>query len=153
MVKKVISGGQTGVDLAALDAAMETTLSVGGACPKGRRYEAGRIPEHYPLQELTSSDYLSRTVRNVLDADGTLVLAFGEPTGGTLATIECANNHRKPLAVIDLLTNPKVDDAQRWIENHGIRTLNVAGPRGSHDARVYPYAHEFLRHLFGQISS
>src|SRR5947209_11260398 len=88
MIAKIVSGGQTGVDRAALDVALELGLPCGGWCPKGRRSEGGRIPERYPLRETTSAAYPARTRRNVLYSDGTLVLTNGPPTGGTALTIE-----------------------------------------------------------------
>jgi len=151
MLEKVISGGQTGVDIAALDAAMEKGLLVGGACPKGRRAENGTIPGRYPLWEMPTEDYLPRTERNVLDSDGTLILTYGKPTGGTASTINLACQFAKPHLILDLLASPSPKDALDWINITGIRTLNVAGPRASHHGDVYPSAHRFLRQLFQGI--
>jgi hypothetical protein len=153
LIQKVISGGQTGVDRAALDAAIDHGIPVGGSCPKGRRAEDGPIPSHYTLQEMPTTDYLPRTLQNVLDSDGTLVLCFGPPAGGTASTIERAIEHRKPFLAVDL-RHPEVRDVPQvieWLQSEGIRTLNVAGPRGSKEPRVYPEACAFLRRVFGSV--
>ncbi|HLF11639.1 MAG TPA: putative molybdenum carrier protein, partial [Gammaproteobacteria bacterium] len=87
---RIVTGGQTGVDRAALDAALELGLACGGWCPKGRWAEDGEIPPRYPLKETTSTDPARRTRANVRDADATLVLTDGEPTGGTRLTMSVA---------------------------------------------------------------
>ncbi|HSR12366.1 MAG TPA: putative molybdenum carrier protein, partial [Thermodesulfobacteriota bacterium] len=96
MVKKIISGGQTGVDRAALDVALELGIPAGGWCPKGRRAEDGRIPDYYPLQEASSPEYPVRTQLNVEDSDGTLILYRNSPAGGTALTIRLAKRLKKP---------------------------------------------------------
>jgi predicted Rossmann fold nucleotide-binding protein DprA/Smf involved in DNA uptake len=101
-VEKIISGGQTGVDRAALDVAMELGIPCGGWCPQGRRAEDGRIPERYPLQEASSKEYPVRTRLNVEDSDGTLVLTASSPTGGTALTLKLARQLHKPFLLIDL---------------------------------------------------
>jgi hypothetical protein len=153
MIQKVISGGQTGVDRAALDAAIEHTIPVGGSCPKGRRAEDGPIPSHYPLKEMPTPDYLPRTHQNVLDSDGTLVLCFDAPTGGTASTIESATASSKPVLTLDLCRPAlrDVPNVMEWLRSHGIQTLNVAGPRGCKDPRVYPLAYTFLDRLFNSL--
>src|SRR5262249_20137195 len=88
LIARLVSGGQTGVDRAALDAALEVGVPCGGWCPKGRKAEDGRIDDRYPLCETPSAAYSQRTRWNVRDSDGTLVLAWGEPTGGTLLTVK-----------------------------------------------------------------
>lgn len=87
-LKVIISGGQTGADRAGLDAAMEAGFSVGGYCPKGRLAEDGRVPDHYPLIELTKGGYPARTEKNVVESDGTLILNIGKLSGGTKYTVE-----------------------------------------------------------------
>jgi predicted Rossmann-fold nucleotide-binding protein len=83
---KFISGGQTGVDRAGLDAAMEAGIPVGGYCPKDRLAEDGTIPIRYPLTELTGGGYPARTEKNVMESDGTLSLNDGTLSGGTSLT-------------------------------------------------------------------
>lgn len=134
MIEKILSGGQTGVDRGALDAALEAGLPCGGWCPRGRRAEDGQIPCRYPLQEASSTRYVERTRRNVRDADATLVLAWGEPSGGTRATVSFAERLAKPCLVIDMndLDDPAAAArAGAWIAEAGVAVLNVAGPRAS----------------------
>src|SRR5262249_12024578 len=102
MIARLVSGGQSGVDRAALDIALELGIPCGGWCPKGRKAEDGAIPERYPLTETTSGDYRQRTRWNVRDSDGTLILAWGEPTEGTLLTLTACRDAGKPHLVIDL---------------------------------------------------
>src|SRR3989344_782830 len=99
---KIISGGQTGVDRAALDAALELGLPCGGIVPKGRLAEDGRIPERYPVQECDSEDYVVRTELNVIHSDATLILNRGEISGGTLITAQFCRKHKKPFHVIPM---------------------------------------------------
>ncbi|MDE0146350.1 MAG: putative molybdenum carrier protein [Nitrospira sp.] len=144
---KLISGGQTGVDRAALDVAMAADLHVGGWCPKGRRAEDGRIPMAYPLQETPSPHYAQRTRWNVRDADATLVLIRQGPTGGTALTIHTARNLHKPYRVIDLTTNPGPRDIASWISHTGMTVLNVAGPRESTCPGIYHEAFKWLQEM------
>jgi predicted Rossmann-fold nucleotide-binding protein len=128
---KVISGGQTGVDRAALDAAMAVGLTVGGWCPRGRRAENGPLPERYPLRETPTAEYRVRTEWNVRDSDGTLILAEGPLTGGTLLTLELARDrYRRPVLVLDLGGGADPAAVVSWVVAQHIRVLNVAGPPG-----------------------
>jgi hypothetical protein len=145
--QKIISGGQTGVDRAALDAAIALTIPCGGYCPRGRRAEDGPIPVHYPLTETASADYPERTARNVREADGTLILTRGAPSTGTALTRELAQRHGKPCLVIDLDTPGEPRAVGIWLARHGIRTLNVAGPRESSNPGIYRQASDFLRRV------
>ncbi|HAM40635.1 MAG: molybdenum cofactor carrier [Omnitrophica WOR_2 bacterium RIFCSPLOWO2_02_FULL_63_16] len=147
VVSRVVSGGQTGVDRAALDVALELGLSCGGWCPKGRTAEDGVLPSRYPLQETPSAEYAQRTTWNVRDADGTLILTRGPATGGTAQTIEDASRLRKPHLVIDLGAHPDPVDIRGWIGTHRLRVLNVAGPRESKCPGIYAQATQFLRRL------
>ena len=106
MIERILSGGQTGVDRAALDVALELGLPCGGWCPKGRRAEDGPIPSHYPLTETPWDGYPQRTEWNVRDSDGTLILTEGEPDRGTALTRELAARHGKPCLVLDLTERP-----------------------------------------------
>ena len=144
VVQKIVSGGQTGVDRGALDAAIEAGIPAGGWCPKGRRAEDGRIPEIYPLQETDSADYQVRTERNVVDSDATLILCRGPLTGGTQETQRMALRHGKPLLVIDLDDPSPAQEVREWLVRHGVKTLNVAGPRESHSPGIRKAAHDYL---------
>ena len=144
---RVISGGQTGVDRAALDVAMKLGLPCGGTCPKGRRAEDGRVPDRYPLTESDTASYPERTERNVMDADATLVLTSGPPSGGTALTIDLVKRHQRPCYVIDL--DRLEDDAlvRAWLKDHQVRTLNVAGPRESGSHGIHGRASRLLEGL------
>lgn len=148
-LRKIVSGGQTGVDRAALDVAMELSIESGGWCPKGRKAEDGKIDNKYPLQETPSDDYAQRTEWNVRDSDGTLILAFHEISGGTQFTVEMAHKYKKPCLVQDLQdSGPDPDAFWKWLEENRICTLNIAGPRQSHDpGKVYKTAREAIMRL------
>jgi hypothetical protein len=144
-VQKVVSGGQRGVDRAALDVAFELGLPCGGWCPQGRKAEDGPIATRYPLKETPSDDYSERTEWNVRDSDGTLVLTRDDPTEGTAFTIERAARLRKPCLVVDLSDKPSVSTVRAWVKDSRIRVLNVAGPRESKYPGIYIHACQFLR--------
>ena len=143
-----MSGGQTGVDRAALDVALALDVPCGGWCPKGRLAEDGRIPPRYPLSETTTEDDPERTLLNVRDSDGTLILTRGAPVGGTALTRAFAEALGKPVFVADLAsetaTPPRVHE---WIQREAIAILNVAGPRESAAPGIYKDAAAFLRAL------
>ena len=145
MVEKIISGGQTGVDRAALDVALELGLACGGWCPKGRRAEDGPIAKRYPLRETSSRAYPQRTRCNVLDSDGTLILTRGRPTGGTALTIQIAEKNGKPYLVIDLNGPLDPGRVQAWCRTQQIHVLNVAGVRASESPGIYERATDFLK--------
>lgn len=152
-LQKIVSGGQTGVDRAALDAAIILELEHGGWCPRGRRAEDGRIAACYQLQETDAFDYAVRTEKNVVDSDATLILCRGNPTGGTRLTIRYARRHNRPLLVIDLNDDAKaagaIEDLVRWIRDHRIRVLNVAGPRESSSPGIGRQVEQFLVDALG----
>ena len=144
MLEEVISGGQTGVDRAALDAARELGLRCGGWCPQGRKAEDGTIADRYPLKETASAEYPERTEWNVRDSDGTLVLTRGRPTEGTAFTIEVARRLGKPCLVLDVTKKPHASQVRTWTGQHQIQVLNVAGPRESKCPGIYRQAKRFL---------
>jgi hypothetical protein len=136
---KIISGGQTGADRAALDAAMDAGVAVGGWCPADRMAEDGGIPDRYPLQPLPGGGYDERTRRNVADSDGTVIFTFGHPTGGTEMTRRAAVELGKPLLIIDTeMTEPHVavQQMREFLRGDAIRALNIAGPRASEQPAV-----------------
>jgi hypothetical protein len=129
---KIISGGQTGVDRAALDVGFELGFETGGWCPRGRWAEDGPIPNHYPLSETRARDVHVRTQRNVESSSATLVLTRGSPMGGTRLTVDIAESMRRPLLVVDLNgDDDPVDQIVEWLVATKPLILNVAGPRES----------------------
>lgn len=145
MLEKIISGGQTGVDRAALDVALELGLPCGGWCPKGRRAEDGPLPQRYPLRETPWIGYPQRTAWNVRDADATLVLVKGKPDRGTRLTLQLAKRRKKPCLVVDLACPIRLEKVKAWIVQRGIRVLNAAGPRESSCPGIYAEASRFFR--------
>ena len=151
-IKKIVSGGQTGVDRAGLDVALELGIPCGGWCPKGRLAVDGVIPAKYPLKETDTQDYKVRTKLNVLDSDGTLILNRGKLAGGTKYTADIAENESKPYLVVALDRSPNPQAAIEWIEKNSIHTLNVAGPREEARLSIYDQAVNFLHRVFQNIS-
>ena len=140
MIKKIISGGQTGADQAALDAAIKAKIPHGGWIPQGRLTESGRLPVRYHLQEMPTTSYSARTEQNVIDSDGTLIISNGPLSGGSEYTREMALKHRKTILHINLsqtMEPDAVESIRVWITKHKILTLNVAGPRASQDPLIY----------------
>lgn len=145
---RVISGGQTGVDRAALDVALALGIACGGWCPSGRRAEDGRIPDRYPLDETGSSDYAARTEANIRKADGTLVIHVGTIDGGTALTRRLARRQGRPCLAVDPRSEGALADTVRWIGSNDIACINVAGPRASKEPDIYEQAYRFLYRLF-----
>jgi len=150
---KIVSGGQTGVDRAALDVALALGLPVGGWCPKGRRAEDGRIPDRYPLTETPERNYQTRTRRNIEDADGTLILNLGTLDGGTALTASHARQIGKPCLIVALEEGIEPATFRDWLEANSITVLNVAGPRESKRPGVYAVAYRCLQGLLREESS
>lgn len=148
---RVISGGQTGVDRAALDAARACTIPSGGWCPAGRWAEDGPIPRRYPLEETATADPACRTRLNVEEADGTLILIDGRWDDGTRLTEDAARDLGRPLLVVDLAALPEAEARARivgWLADEGIRSLNVAGPRESTAPGIYRRSRGVLTSVF-----
>jgi len=144
----VVSGGQTGVDRAALDAALHAGLAIGGWLPRGRRAEDGSVAEDYPLKETPSEDYRERTMWNVRDCDATLILTYDHTVrGGTAYTQECAEALGKAVLIVDP-RDASPQQVSRWLRSHFVRVLNVAGPRESQVPGIGVVAHDFLLKLF-----
>ena len=140
MIKKVISGGQTGVDHGALDATIKYSFPHGGWIPKGRRTEYGILPEQYKLKEMPSTSYPKRTEQNIMDSDGTVIISHGVLTGGSKLTYELAKKHKRPYLHINLNETPAFlasSEINAWINENNIEILNVAGSRASKDTQIY----------------
>ena len=138
MIKRIISGGQTGADRAALDFAIKMDLPHGGWVPKGRLAEDGPLPGKYQLQEMPTTNYPKRTEQNVIDSDGTLIITHGKLTGGSRLTKEFAENQKRPCLHIDLNETSTPEAAEQviqWVIENRIGVLNIAGSRASKDPK------------------
>jgi predicted Rossmann fold nucleotide-binding protein DprA/Smf involved in DNA uptake len=148
MIEKIVSGGQSGVDRAALDFAIERGIPHGGYCPRGRRSETGAIPERYKLTETESRRYTARSKLNVFQSDGTLIVCRGAPKGGTLLTLDCCGRLDRPVFVVDPTSPPDPSAFAAWLRRHGIATLNVAGPRESEAPGIGAETKDLLERLW-----
>jgi hypothetical protein len=138
--KKIVSGGQTGADQAALDVAIKLGIPHGGWISKGRITEAGFLHTKYNLQEMLTASYPLRTEKNVIDSDGTLIISHGKLTGGSGLTKKYAGKHDRPCLHIDLNEMTELEAALKtatWVSKNNISVLNVAGPRASKDPEIY----------------
>jgi hypothetical protein len=153
---KIISGGQTGVDRAALDAALKNGIYCGGWCPSGRLDEVGRIPDRYPLKELEHGGFTERTLQNVKDSDGTVIVYFSDLSGGSAQTLQFCIAQKRLHQLIDAAA-VFIDDAAKlildFIRKHEIEILNVAGPRQSEWPHGYDYAFRVLDIFLMSIDS
>ncbi|HPC85294.1 MAG TPA: putative molybdenum carrier protein [Smithellaceae bacterium] len=146
-IGKIISGGQTGADRAALDFAIARNIPYGGWLPRGRRTEDGALDSKYRLREMPTTDYAKRTEQNVLEADGTVIISHGFPVAGSALTLEFARRHERPCLHLDLkVLSPKqaAETLVSWLGENRIRVLNVAGPRAGRDPAIYPAVMDLL---------
>jgi hypothetical protein len=151
MIRKIISGGQTGADRAALDAAIKLGIPHGGWIPKGRLTEKGPLPDKYNLMEMPNSSYASRTEQNVIDANGTLIISHGKLTEGSDYTRKMAIKHHRPWLHINLNKTPAFKAAylvSSWIKENTIEILNIAGPRASKDQRIYQDVSKLIEGIY-----
>ena len=145
MIERIVSGGQTGADRAALDWAISRGIPHSGWCPKGRKAEDCQLDARYNLKETPSASYLQRTEWNARDSDGTVIFSLASVlTGGSLKTQEFAAKHKKPCAHIHAGMPQPESALRRFVEAHGIKSLNVAGPRGSKEPGVYAFVFRVL---------
>jgi hypothetical protein len=153
---KIISGGQTGVDRAALDVALNQGIESGGWCPTGRLDEFGEIPDRYPLKELENGGFPERTLQNVKDSDGTVIIYSGKLSGGTEQTVRFCVEQQRPRLLIHASKIP-VEEAARLIANfvreNKIDILDVAGPRQSEWPEGYQYAYRALDIFLNSMTS
>lgn len=159
-LQKIVSGGQTGVDRGALEAALATHFRCGGFCPAGREAEDGAIPTRYPVTTLARGGYRERTRTNVVTSDGTVILfdgsrTGGQLTGGTRLTRICCQDARKPLLIVDKAKTPAAAAAAAvlsFIKANEIRILNVAGPRASGWPEGFDFALEVISRVLSAQS-
>jgi hypothetical protein len=155
MFIKIISGGQTGVDQAALKAALDLGFEIGGWCPPGRICENGLISSEFPLKETETERSQDapdiprslRTELNVRDADATLIIQPSgfEPDPGTQWTMECAKSFNKPLLIVDPTAVSALEHILVWLRKNNIDTLNVAGPSESQSPGIFSKSHELIK--------
>ena len=152
---KIVSGAQTGVDRGALDAALADGAACGGWCPEGRLAEGGTVPERYPVRELPGAGYVERTLKNVIDSDGTLILYERRFDGGTALTAAYCAEHARPLLLLDLADTIPADAERQVVEfilSQGIAVLNVAGPRESKWSHGRDRAHVLIARVLATIA-
>ncbi len=146
---RIVSGGQTGVDRAAMDFALENKIECFGWCPKGRKAEDGIIPDSYPLKETETTCYEKRTLKNVEESDGLLVFVDGEADEGTILAIDHAEKQNKPTYIIHLSMN--VEDQEtgilEFLKYQNVTTINIVGPRESNSPGIYRKTKSFLEEL------
>ena len=147
-LRKVISGGEAGVDRAALDAALALGYTAGGWCRRGRAQKA-RVPDRVPLRETSSNRYSQRAALNVRDADATLIVYNGAPDDGARLTQEIALRMGKPVIAVDLDDRGGYDQARAWLAQTAPRILNVAGAGDSRNVGVYARSFAMLVRLLG----
>jgi Circularly permutated YpsA SLOG family len=153
---KIISGGQTGVDRAALDVALKNGINCGGWCPTGRLDEFGRIPDRYPLKELEDGGFTERTLQNVKDSEGTVIIYSRNLSGGTEQTVRFCAEQQRPHQLLDaskISTEKAARSIAGLVRKHKIDNLNVAGPRQSEWPEGYDYAFRALEAFVNSITS
>ncbi|MCB2215707.1 MAG: putative molybdenum carrier protein [Desulfobulbaceae bacterium] len=155
MLRKIVSGCQAGADIAAIDAAIAKNFPYAGWVPKGRKTEAGPLPERYKVQEMPTAGYPKRTEQNVIDSDGTVIFTHGKLSGGSDLTRKLAIKHNRPWLHCDLTTvsaNEACEELCKWIDANTIETLNVAGRSASKDELIYGVVYEVISLLLGRCS-
>ena len=151
-LRRIVSGGQTGVDRGALDAAIELGLEHGGWCPQGRRAEDGPIPPRYQLRETQSPKYPVRTKQNVIDSDATLLIYRGRLHSGTELTYRFVLQYAKPFLLVDLEAPLDRAGLLAWIAGEHVESLNVAGPRESSAPGIERETREFLTRCLAPLA-
>lgn len=151
MIDRIVSGGQTGVDRAALDVALERGVACGGWCPAGRQADDGVIPARYPLQETAEMDHTIRTEHNVRDSDGTMMLYRGTLQGGTAYAVLMARHMGRPVLAVNLDSPFDADAAVAWIHGKRIRVLHIGGQRESSCPGIYAAAKRHIETLLTRL--
>jgi hypothetical protein len=146
-LSRVVAGGQTGVDRAALDWAITRKIAHSGWCPRGRYAEDGRLDARYRLLEMASESVLAAAERNVAESEGTLIINVGELEGVALAARQFAEQAAKPCLVLQLEgvdLAPLVDGVASWMKSGAFSSLTIAGPQESERPRIYRLTRLFL---------
>jgi len=146
MVKRIISGGQTGADRAGLEAGLSLGIPIGGHCPKGYLAEDGQVPQQYGLTPTASADYRERTRLNVRNADATVVFTFGPLTSGSRLTVRTAMSLQRPVLHVDLRSPDSEAKVRAFLATHKPEVLNVAGSRESRAHGIFEAARTVLLH-------
>jgi hypothetical protein len=147
MIKKIISGGQTGADQAALDSAIQLDMPHGGWVPKGRITQEGSLPDKYKLQEIPDDSYPSHTEQNVIDSDGTVIITHGKLYDGSDYAREMSVKHGRPWIKIDLDITAPLDAALKisnWIIENSIAILNITGSSADKDPKIYEKTRDII---------
>jgi len=153
VIKKIISGGQSGADIGGLKAAKEFGIETCGTMPKGFITEDGNKPEYaelYNIKESSSPKYPPRTEKNVKDSDGTIRLAFNFQSAGERCTLKFIKKHNKPYFDIDVLNPPPIEDVVKWLQDNNIETLNIAGNAEKKCPGIEEFVKEYLLDIFRQ---
>ena len=151
MIKQIISGAQTGADRAGLDFAIRYNISYTGYVPEGRRSEDGTVPTKYILKEMDTASYFKRTEKNVIESDATVILSRGELGGGSSYTREMARKYNRPWLHLNLNILSIEEASNRlknWLEEKGIKRLNIAGSRESKDPKIYDLTMKILEGMW-----
>lgn len=152
MIERIVSGGQTGVDRAALDAALARGIECGGWCPAGRLADDGVIPQRYPLRETIDMDHTVRTEHNVRDSDGTLMFYRGTLQGGTAYAVLMARHLGRPVMAIDLDTPFDSAAVASWVAANRIKVLHIGGQRESSSPGIYQAARRCIDELLERLA-
>ena len=140
MLKKIISGGQPGVEIAALDAAIQFKISHAGWAYKGRKTDDGVLPEEYNVKGIDNPSYFERLEKNIFDSEGTVILTYGQLLIGLKGVRDLAEKHKKPCLHLELTeckTNHAISSIRKWMENHEIEVVYFTGPKPAGNSKVY----------------
>lgn len=156
-LKKIISGGQTGADIAGVDAAIINGIPYGGWLPKGRKTENGPLDQRYSkMSEMPAGGYQQITEKNVVEADGTVIFTHGKYTGVSALTCNYAKKNSKPVLHLDLDVVSElaaIESLVEWIYKEKIEILNVAGSRESKDETIYDDVHSIIKSVLNILKT
>ena len=140
MIKKIISGGQPGVEIAALDAAIQFDIPHAGWAYKGRKTEEGVLPQQYNVKGIDNPSYFERLEKNIIDSEGTVILTYGQLLIGLKGVRELAENLKKPCLHVELMectTNHAISSIRKWMNNHEIEVVYFTGPKPVGTSKIY----------------